>query len=264
MIIKTGIIPQVAFELFGVPIYWYAILMVTGMALAILLCRLYNGKFGVKFEDILDLAVWVLPISIICARLYYVAFSWEDYSSNLLDIFKIKDGGLAIYGGLFGGLFTILIYCKIKKKNPLDITDYIVPTVALAQAIGRWGNYINIEAYGYETSFPIRMEILEYGITKYVHPTFLYESICTLLIFVVLSIVSRKRRFSGEITYLYIILYAIARFFIEGLRTDSLMLFNMRISQIISLILFIVFLAILVFKLYKTMSKNVDKSREKN
>ena len=265
MIIKTGIIPDTAFELFGIPIYWYAILMVSAMALALILCRIYDGKFGIKFEDILDLAVWVLPISIICARIYYVVFSWDYYSQNLGDIFKIKDGGLAIYGGLLGGLVVITIYCKIKKKNPFDITDYIVPTVALAQAIGRWGNYINIEAYGYETSFPLKMEIIEAGITKYVHPTFLYESICTFLIFIVLSIVSKKRKFTGEITYLYIILYALARFFIEGLRTDSLMLFNVRISQILSLVLFVIFTGILIYRLnkQKQMSKNVEDSREK-
>ena len=263
MIIKTGIIPEIAFEIFGIPIYWYAILIVSGMALAILLCKLYNGRFGIKFENILDLAVWVLPISIICARLYYVAFSWDYYSANLQNIFRIKDGGLAIYGGLIGGVITITIYCKIKKKNVLDITDYVVPTVALAQAIGRWGNYINIEAYGYETNFPLRMEIIEAGITKYVHPTFLYESICTLAIFIILSFISKKRKFTGEITYLYIILYALARFFIEGLRTDSLMLFNVRISQILSLLLFIVFTGILIYKInkQKLLSNNVENSR---
>lgn len=263
MVIKTGIIPEVAFEILGIPIYWYAILMVSGMLIALLLCRVYNGKFNIKFEDILDLAVWVLPISIICARLYYVIFSWEYYSNNLQDIYKIKDGGLAIYGGLIGGVLTIIVYCKIKKKNPLDITDYVVPTVALAQAIGRWGNYINIEAYGYETNFPLKMEVIEAGIIKYVHPTFLYESICTLAIFIILSIISKKRKFSGEITYLYIILYAIARFFIEGLRTDSLMLLNVRISQILSLVLFIIFTGILIYKLnkQKQMSKNVEKAR---
>ena len=263
MIIKTGIIPQVAFELFGIPIYWYGILIVLGMLIAILLCRVYNGRFGIKFEEILDLAVFVLPISIICARLYYVAFSWEYYSNNIQDIIKIKDGGLAIYGGLIGGVITIITYCKIKKINPLDIIDYVAPTVALAQSIGRWGNYINIEAYGYETNFPIKMEIVETGITKYVHPTFLYESICTLTIFIILSILSRKRKFSGEITFMYIICYSFIRFFIEGLRTDSLMMFNVRISQILSLILFILFTGILIYKINKQkhMSKNVESSR---
>ena len=147
--------------------------------------------------------------------------------------------------------------------HTLDITDFIAPVIALCQSIGRWGNYINIEAYGYETNFPIKMEIIENGITKYVHPTFLYESICTLAIFIILSILSKKRKFSGEITYLYIILYAFIRFFIEGLRTDSLMLFNCRISQILSLVLFIVFSCILIYKKnkYKDMSKDVEKAR---
>ena len=127
MTIKTGIISNIAFEVFGIPIYWYAILIVTGMILALILCRIHDGRYDVKFDNILNLAIIVLPVAIICARLYYVIFSWEDYSSSLQDIFKIKDGGLAIYGGLLGGLAVILIYCKIKKINPLNITDYIVP-----------------------------------------------------------------------------------------------------------------------------------------
>lgn len=263
MIIKTGLIPQVAFEIFEIPIYWYGVLIVLGMLMAILLCRMYNGRFGIKFENILDLAVYVLPISIICARLYYVVFSWDYYSNNLQDVIKIKDGGLAIYGGLIGGIITILIYCKIKKIKTLDIIDYVAPTVALAQSIGRWGNYINMEAYGYETNFPIKMEIVEAGVTKYVHPTFLYESICTLLIFIILSILSKKRKFSGEITFMYIICYSFIRFFIEGLRTDSLMLFNVRISQILSLVLFIIFTGILIYNLnkQKQMSKKVENPR---
>ncbi len=257
MVIKTGIIPSIAFEIFGVPIYWYAILIVSSMVIALLWCKKQDGKFNIKFDDILDLAIIVLPISIICARLYYVMFSLDYYIKNPSEIFNIKNGGLAIYGGLIGGIIVILVFSKIKKLRVLDITDYIVPIIAFCQSIGRWGNYINIEAYGYETNLPIKMEVIENGIIKYVHPTFLYESICTMMIFIILSILSKKRKFSGEITYLYIICYSFIRFFIEGLRTDSLMLFNFRISQILSLVLFVLFSCILMYnkKKNKVLSK---------
>ena len=263
MIIKTGLISNVALELFGIPIYWYAILIVSSMIVSIFWCKFHDGRYNLKFEELLDLALIMLPIAIICARLYYVMFSLDYFMENPSDIIKIKNGGLAIYGGLIGGLIVILIYSKIKKMKLLDITDYIVPIVAFCQSIGRWGNYINIEAYGYETNWPIKMEIIENGITKYVHPTFLYESICTMLIFILLSILAKKRKFSGEITYLYIIFYSFARFFVEGLRTDSLMFYNCRISQILSLVLFIVFSGILLYKMnkHKQMSKKVEKER---
>lgn len=263
MVIKTGLIPKVAFELFGIEIYWYAILIVSAMAIAVIWCKFHDGRYEIKFDQLLDLAVIMLPVAIICARLYYVIFSFDYYRNNLSEVFNIKNGGLAIYGGILGGLAVIAIYSKIKKIKIFDITDYIVPVVALCQSIGRWGNYINIEAYGYETNFPIRMEIIENGVSKYVHPAFLYESICTLIIFILLSILSKKRKFTGEITYVYIILYSLARFVIEGVRTDSLMLFNFRISQILSLALFIIFSGIMVYKLnkYKQMSKTVEKDR---
>ena len=263
MIIKTGLIPRIAFELFGVPIYWYAILIVGSMILGLIWCKLHDGRFGIKFEQLLDLAIIVLPTAIICARMYYVLFSLDYFLSNPSEIIRIKDGGLAIYGGIIGGIIVIAIFSKIKKLKLLDITDYIAPIVAFCQSIGRWGNYINIEAYGYETNWPIKMEVIEAGITKYVHPTFLYESISTLAIFIILSILSRKRKFSGEITFMYIICYSFIRFFIEGLRTDSLMLFNCRISQILSLALFIVFSIIMINKKnkYKQMSKKVGKER---
>lgn len=192
-----------------------------------------------------------------------MAFSLDYYIKNPSEILSIKSGGLAIYGGLIGGIIVIAVYCKIKKIKILDITDYIAPVVALCQSIGRWGNYINVEAYGYETNLPIKMEVIENGVVKFVHPTFLYESICTLLIFILLSNLSKKRKFSGEITYLYIICYSFIRFIIEGLRTDSLMLFNFRISQILSLALFIIFSSILIYKKnkHKQLSKNVEKEK---
>lgn len=263
MIIKTGIIPRVAFEAFGIDIYWYAILIVSAMALGLIWCKIHSGRYGIKFDDILDMAIFVIPISIVCARLYYVLFSLDEFINNPIEIMQIKNGGLAIYGGIIGGVATIFVIGKIKKLKILDITDFVAPVLAIAQSIGRWGNYINIEAYGYDTNFPIKMEIIENNLIRYVHPTFLYESICTFIIFIILSILSKKRKFSGEITYIYIICYSFIRFIIEGLRTDSLMFYNCRISQILSLALFIVFSIILIYNKnkYKQMSKLVGKDR---
>ena len=263
MIIKTGIIPKIAFEIFGISVYWYALLIVSAIGLAIIWCKFHDGRFGIKFDSLLDLAIIMLPVAIICARIYYVLFSLDYYISNPLEIMDIKNGGLAIYGGILGGIGVIAIFSKVKKLKVLDITDYIAPVVAMCQSIGRWGNYINVEAYGYETDLPIKMEVVQGHVTKYVHPTFLYESVCTFAIFIVLSKLGKKRKFTGEITYLYIISYSFIRFFIEGLRTDSLMLYNFRISQILSLALFIIFSIILVYKKnkHKQMSKNVEKGK---
>ena len=140
---------------------------------------------------------------------------------------------MAIYGGIIGAVITILIYCKKKNINFLDVLDYVAPFLPLAQSIGRWGNFVNVEAYGTETNLPWRMGIMENGIYKEVHPTFLYESISTLIIFIILYILYEiKRKFKGEITSLYLIMYSFVRFFIEGLRTDSLMFFDIRVSKL--------------------------------
>lgn|SRR5574344_1246873 len=254
MIIKTGLIPKVAISIGSIQIYWYSILIVFGMILGLLIIKFKKNKFGIEYEKILDLCLFLIPISLIFARLYYVVFSLDYYLVRPLEVFNIRDGGLAIYGGIIGGLITILVFCKIKKVNVLDLLDCIVPVLALGQSIGRWGNYINIEAYGSETTLPIKMEIFENGIVKYVHPAFLYESIITLFLFIFLIFISKKRKFKGEITYLYIIIYSFARTFIEYIRTDSLMLFNLKISMILSIIFFVIFTFIFCFSVKK--SKN--------
>lgn len=206
----------------------------------------------------------MIPISIICARLYFVIFNLEYYVSNPSEIFNFRNGGIAIYGALIGAIITIFIFCKIKKIKVLDILDYLAPIIPLCQAIGRWGNYVNIEAYGTETNWPIRMEIIEEGITKYVHPTFLYESVGNLIVFLILLRFYKKRKFSGQIACLYFTLYAFVRFFVEGLRTDSLMLGSFRVSQVLSLVLFIVGVIILIIKRTNTCgnsSKGISQKR---
>ena len=241
-------INRVAFEIGSVKIYWYAIFIISAIAIAILLCKKDDGKYNIKFEQILELALFMLPISIICARLYFVIFKLDYYIQSPAEIFDIRSGGLAIYGGIIGAISTIAVYCKIKKIKIVDVLDYISPYLALGQAIGRWGNFFNGEAHGTVTNSIFRMGIIENGKYIQVHPTFLYESICTLIIFIILFTKRNKRTYSGEISYIYFLLYGIARAIIEGLRTDSLMLGNIRISQILSIMLSIIFGSILVYK----------------
>lgn len=264
MIIKTENISNIAINLFGIDIYWYAVLIVFAIVLGIIWCKIKSGRFEIKFENILDLLIFLLPISFICARIYYCIFAWDSFKSNPVEILNIRNGGLAIYGGLIGGLFTSIIYCKIKKLNFLDLIDFIVPVVALGQSIGRWGNFFNKEAYGIETNSFLKMEIIEKGITKYVHPAFLYESIATFICFIILAYISKKRKYKGQITVIYLVIYSFARMLIEGIRIDSLMLYNLRISQILSIAIFIVFSIILVCNEIKcrTKEKTVYKQRK--
>lgn len=231
----------------GVKIYWYGIIIITGIIIALLLCKRDDGKYNIKFDDILELFLFVLPISIICARLYYIVFRLDYYMQNPQEILNIRNGGLAIYGGIIGGILTIIIFCKKKKVKLLDMLDYLAPYLALGQCIGRWGNFFNGEAHGIQTTSLFRMGIMENGNYIQVHPTFLYESICTLIIFVFLFKIRNKRKYSGQLTYWYFFLYGIARAIIEGFRTDSLMLGDIRISQILSIVLSIVF-GVLIYK----------------
>lgn len=242
-------ISPIAFTIFGIDIYWYAILIVSAFIIAMLIFKIRDNKYGIKYNDITDLAIYLIPISIISARIYYVIFNLSYYLASPKQILNFRTGGLAIYGGIIGGAITCLIFCKKRKINLANLLDYIVPALALGQSIGRWGNFINAEAYGIETKIPWRMGIYEIGKYIEVHPTFLYESLATFIIFII--VVFRKRKFAGEICYIYIILYSFERMIVEGFRSDSLMLGNFRISQVLSLILFISFSIIYFLKQIK-------------
>lgn len=251
-------INPIAFNIFGINVYWYGIIIVASIILALFLCKKNDGKFGIKYENILDLSIVLIPISIICARIYYIIFSPNKFTS-FNQILNFKDGGLAIYGGIIGGTIVAYIFCKRKNIQILDLLDYIVPYLALGQAIGRWANFINVEAYGTTTNLPWKMGIVEAGQIKYVHPTFLYESIATFIIFLILTKISKNRKFKGEITYSYIIMYSFVRTIIEGLRIDSLMLHNVRISQILSVILFVTFCIVIAKKIEITKITKITK-----
>jgi len=231
-------IDPVAFQLFGIDIHWYAILIVSAMILALVIFKIRDGLYNIKFSDLIDLVVYLIPISIISARLYYVIFNLGYYIKSPGQILNVRTGGLAIYGGIIGGVITCIIFCNKRKIKLLDLLDFMAPALALGQAIGRWGNFVNIEAYGSQTQLPWRMGVYEFGEYVEVHPTFLYESIATFTLFIVLMILQKKRKFPGQLTYVYFMGYGLARAIIEGLRTDSLMLGNIRISQLVSMFLF--------------------------
>lgn len=233
-------INRVAFQLFGIKIYWYAIFIVLAIILAIILLKKDDNKYGIKYENIIEAAIFAIPIAIICARIYYIIFRLDYYLENPIKVFEVRNGGLAIYGGIIGGVIAIYIYCKKKNIKLISFLDYIVPYLALGQAIGRWGNFVNVEAYGAETTSFLRMGIFENGKYVEVHPTFLYESIVDFIIFLILYIFRNNKKIEGLSTYIYLILYSFFRFWIEMLRTDSLMIGNIKVSAVFSIILFII------------------------
>lgn len=228
----TPKLDKVAFSIFGIDIMWYGILIGIGFLLGLVVATKNAKKEGIKEDTILDLLLITLPVSIIGARLYYVIFSWSEYKDNLIQIINLRNGGLAIYGGLIAAFIAGYFFCKKKNIKFLKMADIVAPAISLGQAIGRWGNYINQEAFGSPTDLP--WGILIDG-QKY-HPTFLYESIGDFLIFLILMYFFNKRKNKdGEVISLYMILYGILRFFVEGLRMDSLYIGSFRISQIVSL-----------------------------
>lgn len=232
-----------AFQIGSFEVRWYGILIACGVILAMLLASYNCKKKDVDFDIILDVFFIAFPAAIIGARMYYVIFEFENYKDNLIDMFNIRLGGLAIHGGLIGGLIAIYIFARIKKMNMLKYLDIAAPSIILAQAIGRWGNFMNGEAHGGEVSyefiskFPTFIQKGMYIGGTYYHPTFLYESSWNLIVCIILLIIlyRKSNNDNGIVIASYIILYSLGRVFIEGLRTDSLMIGSMRVAQLISI-----------------------------
>lgn len=244
------IINPVALELGPISIRWYGVIIAAAIYLATILSDKEAQKRGFRSEFITDFLLWMLPISFIGARLYYVVFEWEYYISRPLEIIAIWEGGIAIYGGLIAGGLAALWFCKKEGVSVFYLLDIITPTVLLAQSIGRWGNFVNQEAYGGEVTREFLQQLFLPDVMieqmningVYVHPTFLYESVWSFIGVLLLMYLRRKPKFLklGETTALYVAWYAFGRFFIEGMRTDSLMLFDViRISQALSAVLFV-------------------------
>lgn len=260
---------RVAFTVFGHSIYWYGILIAVAFLAGALYVLLRSKTFGLDKDRIMDVVLGSVLLGIVGARLYYVLFSWSAYKDNLVSIFYIWEGGVAIYGGIIGGVLAALLVCKWRQVKLLPMLDLAAGGLLLGQAIGRWGNFVNMEAFGVNTSVKWGMisqtiswylkqhvdDLARIGVTvdpnQPVHPTFFYESIWCLLGFAFIAWFTRRRRFDGEIALIYLGWYGLGRFFIEGLRTDSLLLGTMRISQIVALLCVIVS----VLGLFLTISK---------
>lgn len=232
----------VAFTILGLSIRWYGILIASGMLIAIIIANFTSKIKDINYDELFNMILIALPLAIIGARLYYDIFNFSYYEKNLMEIFNTRQGGLAIHGGVIVGLITAYLYAYYKKLNFWKYADVAAPSIIIAQAIGRWGNFINQEAHGGPVSqafishFPSFIQNGMFIDGTYYHPTFLYESIWDILVFILLLTLLKKTKKTGLIIFTYIGLYSIGRFFIEGLRTDSLMFGPIRVAQLVSLL----------------------------
>ncbi|MEK5172851.1 prolipoprotein diacylglyceryl transferase [Heyndrickxia sp. FSL W8-0496] len=254
----------IALRLGGLEVHWYGIIIGIGIALGLYLVMIESERRGLNKDTFADLLIWAIPISIICARIYYVLFEWSYYSQHPGDIIKIWNGGIAIHGALIGAILTTIIFSRIKNVSFWKLADIAAPSIILGQAIGRWGNFMNQEAHGGEVSraFLENLHLPDFIINQmyidgtYYHPTFLYESIWNIVGFILLIMLRKVNLRRGELFLSYVIWYSIGRFFIEGMRTDSLMLTsNLRIAQVISIVLIAAALVLWIGRRVTGMSK---------
>ena len=245
--------PPASFTIFGHSVYFYGVLIGLGFLLGITFAAKRAKRFGLEEDDVYDVMIWAIPCAILGARLYYVLFQWDYYARHLDELFAVWNGGLAIYGGIIAGALTAYLVCRRKKIPFPAMLDCLCFGLLVGQIIGRWGNFMNREAFGAETAAFCRMGLTAPdGSTVYVHPTFLYESLWNLgvLLFLLWFEKSGRRRFDGHCVTLYFLLYGLGRFWIEGLRADSLYLgqTGIRVSQLLSLVLVLSAAAVLLIK----------------
>lgn len=248
MNLLLGVLNPIAFQIGELEVHWYGIIIASAVILAVFLAVREGAQRGLNEDVFYDLILWAIPISIITARIYYVIFEWSYYSQHPNEIYRIWDGGIAIYGCLIGAVIVFIIFCRHRHLPVWLVLDVAAPTVILAQGIGRWGNFMNQEAHGLPTTlaFLHQLHLPNFIIQQmkingvYYQPTFLYESVWDVLGFIVLvSLRHRPKLFKrGEVFFSYVIWYSFGRFFVEGMRTDSLMLGSLRVSQWLSVILF--------------------------
>lgn len=250
----------------GFSLRWYSVLILTGIIVAFFVAIKEEKRKGFPKDFIYDIGFWLILFGILGARIYYVLFNLSYYLANPLEIFAVWHGGLAIHGGIIAGVITAFVYCKHRKVNLLETCDLIVPSVLIAQAIGRWGNFFNSEAHGPVTTLAKLkdMYIPDFVINgmfidgQYYVPTFYYESLWCILGFIILLICRYKVKNIkiGQMTGLYLFWYGAGRFFIESLRTDSLMFFNIKIAQLVSILFIIIGIGFFVYPIYKSYKKN--------
>ena len=238
--IKINTLPK-SFSVFGFDISFYGVIIAVGMLLGVLLVCYEAKKTGQDYNTYIDLAIFVIIVGVIFARLYYVIFKWEDYAGNLKEIINVRGGGLAIYGGVIGAVLTTIIFCKVKKLSFGQVADTAILGLLVGQIIGRWGNFVNREAFGQITSNsnPVAMRLYSGNDYIQVHPTFFYESLWNLVLLIIILIFRRKKSFQGEVFIWYLFGYGLGRFFIEGLRSDQLLIpkVGWPVSQVLSLLL---------------------------
>ncbi len=237
--IKINSLPK-SFSVFGFEISFYGVIIAVGMLLGIMLVLYEAKKTGQNYNTYIDLAIFVILVGVVCARLYYVIFRWDYYGNHFGEIINIRGGGLAIYGGVIGAVVTVIIFCKVKKLHFGRVADTAILGLLVGQIIGRWGNFVNREAYGVATGNgnPFAMRLFSGEDYVQVHPTFLYESLWNLVLLILILIFRRKKAFQGEVFIWYLGGYGLGRFFIEGIRSDQLLLpWGWPVSQVLSALL---------------------------
>ena len=231
----------------------YGIVIACGLLLAVLYGYRRAKQFGLRQDDILDGVLWVTPFAIICARAYYCIFDWQTYAADPISVLYIWKGGLAIYGGVLGAALGVTVFCLVKKIKLPALLDLVSLGFLIGQSMGRWGNFFNREAFGSATESFLRMGLFNSvtGQWQYFHPTFLYESLWNLAGFVLLHFLSKRRKYDGQIALGYVAWYGLGRSFIEGLRTDSLMLGSLRISQVLAAVSCLAAVIVLLVQWFK-------------
>ncbi len=241
--------PPRVLELGPAVIHYYGLIIAVGLMLAVAYCCKRSSQFGLKEDDILDGVLWVTPFAIVCARIYYCVFSWDEYAANPISVLYIWNGGIAIYGGVIGAIIGMAVITRIKKIKLTPVLDLILIGFLIGQSIGRWGNFMNREAFGAATDSFFRMGLFntKTNAWEYYHPTFLYESVWNLIGFLLLHFLSKKRQYDGQMALCYAAWYGLGRCMVEGLRVDSLWWGPFRVSQVLAGITCIAALSLLAY-----------------
>ena len=271
---------RIAFSLFGIDVNWYGLIITCGMILAVLYALWHAKHEGVKSDDIIDLALALIFCGVIGARLYYVIMEFDQYlvsggtflqnlGGTLYNCIAIWNGGLAIYGGIIAGFLAAMVVARAKRIPFPVIADIAGPAVMVGQIIGRWGNFVNVEAYGAETTLPWRMGVLysfndgvSFVSEKFVHPTFIYESLWNLLGLILITYFYNKKKFHGQMFLTYMTWYGFGRMLIEGLRADSLYVGSIRISQLVGFVTFVVGAVLIIYNLQRVKKKSLSEKTD--
>ena len=245
--------PPRAFSVGPLTIHLYGLVIALGLVAAVIYACYRSSRFGLTEDNILDGVLWITPFAIICARAYYCIFSWDQYAADPISVLYIWHGGLAIYGGVLGAVLGVIVFCRIKKLSLPAVLDIVALGFLIGQSAGRWGNFFNREAFGAATDSFFRMGLFNTvtGMTEYYHPTFLYESVWNLCGFLGLHILSKKRKYDGQVALGYMAWYGLGRAWIEGLRVDSLYWGPFRVSQVLAAVTCVIGVALLIYQHFK-------------